>query len=218
MSTATRTPTNLESTVQPQREPESHGAVRTPAQPTGDEPIDWYAILAQVDAGNVAAFAQLARLISGYLCRWNAFDFQAEWDDVIQDVSLAAIDAYRRQRFTDRRAVVGYIRSTTRFKFVDRIRASRRVDLSDDLDQVLGPAAMDAALRPSGTELHSDLWASIAHLAERHRAAVLSVYAEGRTYEDASEATGIPLGSLKRYLRLGLAELRRTLRAEGVPA
>ena len=37
------------------------------------------------------------------------------------------------------------------------------------------------------------------------------MYIEGRTYEEAAEATGIPLGSLKRYLRLGLGQLRLEL-------
>jgi len=37
------------------------------------------------------------------------------------------------------------------------------------------------------------------------------VYLEDQTYEEAVATTGIPLGSLKRYLRLGLAQLRAQL-------
>jgi hypothetical protein len=37
------------------------------------------------------------------------------------------------------------------------------------------------------------------------------VYVEGNTYSEAAAATGIPLGSLKRHLREGLATLRTGL-------
>ena len=40
---------------------------------------------------------------------------------------------------------------------------------------------------------------------------MIAVYVEGRTYEEAAQATGIPLGSFKRYLRDGLAQLREEL-------
>jgi DNA-directed RNA polymerase specialized sigma24 family protein len=40
---------------------------------------------------------------------------------------------------------------------------------------------------------------------------VTAVYVGGMTYEEAARATGIPLGTLKRYLRDGLAQLREEL-------
>src|SRR2546428_259265 len=49
---------------------------------------------------------------------------------------------------------------------------------------------------------------AVSHLPEEQRRAIQAVYFEGQTYEEAAEATGIPLGSLKRYLRLGLGQLR----------
>ena len=41
--------------------------------------------------------------------------------------------------------------------------------------------------------------------------AVIAVYAAGLTYEEAARATGTPLGTLKRQLRDGLAQLRDAL-------
>jgi RNA polymerase sigma-70 factor, ECF subfamily len=51
----------------------------------------------------------------------------------------------------------------------------------------------------------------MSRLSEEQRRAIQAVYLEGRTYEEAAEVTGIPLGSLKRYLRLGLGQLRSQL-------
>ena len=55
------------------------------------------------------------------------------------------------------------------------------------------------------------VWDALDRLSERERLAVVEVYANGRTYEEAAEVSGIPLGSLKRFLRSGLAALRREL-------
>ena len=52
---------------------------------------------------------------------------------------------------------------------------------------------------------------AILKLPEKQRLAVLSVYLEGRTYDEAARHTEIPLGSLKRYLRDGLATLQAEL-------
>ena len=54
---------------------------------------------------------------------------------------------------------------------------------------------------------------ALEELPERERKAVAAVHVEGRSYSEAAAATGIPLGSLKRHLRDGLARLRQALGA-----
>jgi RNA polymerase sigma-70 factor (ECF subfamily) len=51
-------------------------------------------------------------------------------------------------------------------------------------------------------------------LPERSRDIVFGVYGQGKTYEQVAQESGTPLGSLKRYLRDGLAELRKQLAGE----
>ena len=48
-------------------------------------------------------------------------------------------------------------------------------------------------------------------LTEKQQKALVAVYVEGKTYNEAARDTGIPLGSLKRYLRDGLAALHAQL-------
>ena len=62
-----------------------------------------------------------------------------------------------------------------------------------------------------GAEAREDLRRALARIPDKKREAVLSVYVGGMTYDEAARVTGIPLGTLKRYLRDGLAQLRDEL-------
>lgn len=174
----------------------------------GDE--DWAAVLERLLEGDRAALLRLARLVNSFLARWNAYDFRDEWDDLIQEVVMAAAAALRDGKLRERAAVVGYLRSTARFKFADRLRRQQRRREDQHLpweDEVLDgdpPEGDDLALR-------GDLHSALAALPAKQREAVVAVHLRGQTYDEASEATGIPLGSLKRHLRDGLAALRESL-------
>jgi RNA polymerase sigma factor (sigma-70 family) len=174
---------------------------------------DWYAVLEALQEGDSLALAKLTRLINGFLGGWNAYDFRSDWDDLLQEVIIASAVALREGRIRDRRAVVGYLRSTARFKFVDRLRAHMRVREDQTLpwEDVVGSDELSTAstLAPEG--LGQDVRGALERLPEKQRIAVLGVYLEGKTYSVVAEETGIPLGSLKRYLREGLARLREEL-------
>jgi RNA polymerase sigma-70 factor, ECF subfamily len=172
---------------------------------------DWAAVVDRVLGGDRLALAQLSRFVNALLARWNAYHFRDDWDDIVQEVVLAAALAVRDGRLRDRGAVAGYLRSTARFKFVDRLKASLRCSEGETLsweEVVAGP--LEPA-RPSAHELGRDLRAALERLPAKTRDALVAVYLEGRTYEEAASHTGVPLGSVKRYLREGLAQLRARL-------
>jgi RNA polymerase sigma-70 factor (ECF subfamily) len=173
---------------------------------------DWGAVLERLLGGDRLALAQLTRLVNSFLARWNAYDFRDEWDDLIQEVLVAAATALREGRIRERDAVIGFLRSTARHKFVDRLKAHLR--LAEDA-QLAWQELLDGPLEPAddapSPELRRDLREALARLPEHERRAVAAVHVEGRTYEEAAARTGIPLGSLKRYLRDGLARLRAEL-------
>lgn len=179
---------------------------------------DWGAVLEALLEGDRPALAKLTRLVNSFLVRWNAYDFRDEWDDLIQEVLLAAATAWREGRLRERRAVAAYLRSTTRFKFADRLKARIRRAEKETLPW---EEVVEGALEPpeEGTPgLARDLQEALERLPERPRLAVVAVHVEGRTYEEAARETGIPLGSLKRHLRDGLARLRDALSERGSPA
>jgi RNA polymerase sigma-70 factor, ECF subfamily len=176
-----------------------------------DTDTDWMAVVERLLAEDVAAFLALARLVNGYLARWRAYDFADEWDDLIQEAVLATVAAVRSGRLRDPAAVSGYVRVVTRNKLADRLRARLRLGRNALLpwDERIAAGALD----PEGLsrELRADVVAALAELPEKKRLAVCAVYLEGKTYDQVSSEAGIPLGTLKRYLRDGLAQLKDRL-------
>lgn len=177
---------------------------------TGNE-TDWMAVVERLLAEDGAAFLKLARLVNGFLARWRAYDFADEWDDLIQEAVLATVAAVRTGRLRDPRAVSGYLRTVTRNKLADRLRARLRLGRQALLpwDERIGAGVLD----PEGVspELRADLLVALGDLPEKQRLAVCGVYLEGKTYDQVSSEAGIPLGTLKRSLRDGLAQLRDRL-------
>lgn len=179
---------------------------------------DWAAVLEQMLAGDRLALARLSRLVASFLARWNAFDFRDDWDDLIQEVLLAAARAMQQGALRERNAVVGYLKSTARHKFADRLKTQLRRGEKESLpweDAVEGLLEPSQEESESGSALAHDLRAALSRLPEARREAVVAVYLEGKTYDEAAADTGIPLGSLKRYLREGLAQLRQSLAVFG---
>ncbi len=183
---------------------------------------DWLAVVRRVIAGDRAAYARLVRLVTGYLTQWRAYDFRADWDDMVQEVLVSTIEAYRAGRIADSGALMAYVRQAARFKFIDRIRALQRRGRPVELDEQQsadsgGEGAALAWPTPQGgnsgraVELRLALKEAMTRLDTREREAVVWVYLRGHTYEEAAEATGIPLGTLKRSLRTGLARLKEVL-------
>ena len=174
---------------------------------------DWYAVLEALQSGDSLALARLTRLVNGFLASWNAYDFRSDWDDLLQEVIIAAALALRDGRIRDRRGVGGYLRTTARFKFVDRLRVHMRVKEDQTLpwEDVVGSDELSTSRTMAPEGLSQDVRSAVERLSEKRRVAVLGVYLEGKTYNAVSEESGIPLGSLKRYLREGLEQLREQL-------
>lgn len=187
------------------------GAQMNP-QPTHD--TDWYEILeAALERSDRVALQRLMRLVNSFLARWNAYDFQDEWDDLIQEVLVAVAVALREGRIRERRATLGYIRSTARFKFVDRLkqqmrwRENERLPWEEMIDEDEAKLVDDS----SQLNLQRDLREALNRLPDKQREVVMGVHVQGKTYQQVAEETGIPLGSLKRNLHQGLRRLRESL-------
>jgi RNA polymerase sigma-70 factor (ECF subfamily) len=181
--------------------------------------VDWLVVVGRVLDGDRLAYARLVRLVTGHLTSWRAYDFRADWDDMVQEVLVATIEAHRAGRIADSGAFVAYVRQAARFKFIDRIRALQRrgrpVELNDQIDAGGEGASLSwppADARPGrALELTVSIREAMEQLDAREREAVTWVYLRGHTYEEAAEATGIPLGTLKRSLRTALTSLKEVL-------
>ena len=168
---------------------------------------DWSRTLARLEAGDRGAFLRFQRLITGCLLELRAFDFEDEWDDLRQEVLAAVVANARAGRLRDPQAFAGYVRIITRNKFFDRLKRRLRAEgetLAWEEETARAPAATPAL----GPEALRDLRDALAALPEEERRCVTGVYVEGLSYEEMSERAGVPLGTLKRRLREGLAALR----------
>ncbi len=175
------------------------------------QPPDWLAILDQLMAGDRVAFLQFNRLVTGFLAQLRAYDFRDEWDDLRQEVLISVVGNARAGRLRDPKAFVGYVKIITRNKFVDRLKRQLRHSEKETLawdDETARAAAVadDAAETGAG-----DVWSEVRTLSDEEQRILTGLYVEGRTYQEVSDATGIPLGTLKRRLRGSLAALRERL-------
>lgn len=174
---------------------------------------DWAAIQARLLKGDRLAFLQVNRLVTGILRQLRAYDFRDEWDDLRQEVLMSVVANARRGRLRDPRAFVGYVRIITRNKFVDqlKLRLRRREREALPWDDETARAAAVHATADGGSSASAELWREVGRLPEEERRLVEGIYREGNTYQEMSDASGIPLGTLKRRLRAALSSLRRRL-------
>ena len=171
---------------------------------------DWLEVQDRLLEGDPLAFLELTRLVTGVLAQLRAYDFQQEWDDLRQEVAMAVIANARKGRLRDPQAFVGYVRIITRNKFIDRLKSRLRRREGEALpwDE---ETARAIAVRPGSAEPldpADDVWTEVERLPEEERTLVLGVYREGKTYQEMSNESGIPLGTLKRRLRQALDVLR----------
>jgi len=170
---------------------------------------DWTAVLAGLLASDRTAFAELNRLITTTLGQLRAWDFRDEWDDLRQEVLLALVASAQAGRLRDPNAIAGYVRIVTRNKFMDRLKRHLRHDEDAHLPWD-DETASGLAVCEHDPAVH-DLAPALAALSDDERRVVEGVFAAGRTYQEVSDDTGIPLGTMKRRLRTALATLRRRL-------
>ncbi|MCW5893047.1 MAG: sigma-70 family RNA polymerase sigma factor [bacterium] len=160
-------------------------------------------------AGERLAFLELNRLVTATLRQLRAWDFHDEWDDLRQEVLLAVVASAKAGRLRDPEACVGYVRIVTRNKFVDRLKHRLRWKETETLPW--DDAAAHALATPPDDGERAALDAAVRDLAPDERRVLDGVYREGKTYQEVSDQTGIPLGTMKRRLRDALTTLRRRL-------
>ena len=144
---------------------------------------------------------------------------QAAAEDVVQDVFIQ-LWLGRASYDPGRGSLRSYLVMLSRSRAVDRwrSRAVARTALERTAEiTALDPATDDAAdvvIRRDGARTAID---AVARLPRPQQEAVLLAYGGGFSAREVADATGIPLGTAKSRLRLGLSRARETLR-ERVPA
>jgi RNA polymerase sigma factor (sigma-70 family) len=177
---------------------------------------DWEGVVERLLAGDREAQVRIARLVTGLLARWGAYDFRPEWPDLVQDVLLALVRAAREGRVENPAALVGYVRSIAHHKLMDRLRTHvRHAEAgSAPIDDAEALPGFDGLRERARQDVVADVRLALERLPAHKARVVLAVYGEGKTYEQVAEETGIPFGSVKRYLREGMDALRQAFEVD----
>lgn len=168
-------------------------------------------MLAVRDERSKQAFAKLfdhfAPRLKGFAIRSGVSSGQAE--DVVQDVMLAVWN--KAHQFDPQRAdVSGWIYQIARNRQIDLFRRNQRPvpeelvpDETDtcDAEQILGLEQEVSALREA-----------LARLKPSQREIIEKAYLGELSHSEIQETTGIPLGTIKSRIRLGLEKLRYELK------
>jgi RNA polymerase sigma factor (sigma-70 family) len=173
---------------------------------------DWAAVLDRLLDGDRLAFVKWSRLVTGWLAGWRAYDFRDEWDDLVQEILAAAIDSAHKGRIRDREATFSYVRKIAHNKFCRRL--THHIDRCEDgtvpWEEV--SEGVDFENFPGvDSNLALEMRRALEQLPPPKGQLVLAVYGHKRTVEQAAEDTGVPLGTVKRYLRQALTQLRGNL-------
>lgn len=136
-------------------------------------------------------------------------------EDVAQEVFLAL---WRRAgRFDPERGVFRHwFLHMAHNRIIDEIRKRKRVSLHsadktpEDVEHLLH-APGNTADQAITAVMFGDAAEALKGLPEAQRTAVVMAYLEGATQQEIATRTGVPLGTVKTRLRLGLLKLREQL-------
>ena len=151
------------------------------------------------------AIQKLDQLLTGFLIELHAWRYKENWEDLRQIILLKVIAALKKGQLRDMKAFVAYVRTTTRRAFFDLFN-ERKIDFADITEPQFDRRADDA----------SAIHAAINSLPDNLKKSVQAVYIMDLKYTTAAELTGVPLGTLKRYLQQGLKQLRTLLNGSQV--
>lgn len=172
------------------------------------------ALLHGVAAGDVNALERLYLHTSAklYGVCLRILEDRGEAEDVLQEVYLAVWQ--RAATFDASRAgAVTWLATIARNKAIDRRRAAGGRPRPEPLllaDSVEDPAPLADLGLEEADELRR-LEACLEGLEPRQRAAITTAFLEGTTYEELAGRLGVPLGTVKSWIRRGLLRLRACL-------
>jgi RNA polymerase sigma-70 factor (ECF subfamily) len=139
---------------------------------------------------------------------------QAEAEDVVQDVFLTL---WRRpnhfdpHRGTGRAWLLTVVRNRSRDQLRRRIP---REDVTELAELLPDPETVDALEELDAATRRELLWRHVDSLPPEQASLIQRAYVQGRTHQEIAAETGLPLGTVKSRIRLGLDKLRLALRED----
>jgi RNA polymerase sigma factor (sigma-70 family) len=154
-----------------------------------------------------ALFDEFAPRLKGFIMRSGTSAPQAE--EIVQEVMLTVW--HKAGQFDPARAQVSaWIYQIVRNRQIDMLRKERR-PMPEDLGSFSFPEAEGGAVLAVEQEAEA-LKEALARLNPDQRAVIEKAYLGELTHQEISIQTGLPLGTIKSRIRLGLDRLRHELK------
>lgn len=136
-----------------------------------------------------------------------------ESEDVLQDVYVTI---WRRaDRFDATRAsVMTWLSTIARNRAIDRLRARGPMAYAEPVDELeIADGSDSAETLLSAADDRNKLHGCLSELDERTEKVIRTAFFEGVTYEALAKRMDAPLGTVKSWIRRGLAKLKGCLQA-----
>ena len=137
---------------------------------------------------------------------------RSEAEDVLQDVYVTV---WRKAGSFDpaRASPITWLVAIARNRSIDRLRssaASRRAEPIEEASDISDPSPAASDILESAQE-HRRLHGCLGELEARQSSAIRAAFLDGATYEQLAQRMGVPLGTMKSWIRRGLLKLRACL-------
>lgn len=169
-------------------------------------------VLQAVAVGDRSAFATLYQRTSGKLfglCMQMLRD-RGDAEDAVQEVYVTV---WRRARTFDpaRAAAMTWLITLARNQCIDRLRRHR----TDRLDDATSASLIDPDPQPQAQTEASEARRRLEHcldtLADQQKDTIRAAFYSGATYNQLAERLGVPLATMKSWIRRSLIRLRACL-------
>jgi RNA polymerase sigma factor (sigma-70 family) len=176
------------------------------------DPLD--AALVRLGAGDSAVLEYIYRSSAPRLLAvcLKVLGDRAEAEDALHDTFVRLIAASRGYR-SGRGSAIGWLITISRNVSIDRLRSrtSRGVPLPVEAAAQVPDAAPSAESFLLADEVAGRMDRCLGTLDEAQEGAIRSAFFNGLTYAQLSESRGVPLGTMKSWIRRGLARLKECL-------
>jgi RNA polymerase sigma-70 factor (ECF subfamily) len=171
--------------------------------------------IAQRDESSLAALYDRYHLLAFSLALRVVND-RGRAEDVVQDAFLSV---WRKagSYVEGRGSVKTWLTSIVRNRAIDLVRAKRESDSDDEAVLLAIRDPRPSVIEQVTATLDRDvIRGAIGELPLEQRQAIAMAYFEGRSHSEISEVTGLPLGTVKSRIRLGMHRLRGLLLEAGM--
>lgn len=135
-------------------------------------------------------------------------------EDIIQDVALRLFSG--ADRYAPINNVAGFVYHSIKNKIIDVMRKGKQIDNETDENELKLIEFTELLYGKSDNsypdELFAELKLAIMHLKKEYRDIILAVDFEGYNYQEVSNETGIPMGTLMSRRHRAIALLHKELK------